>query len=76
MNEKLTTVNLHLARVVFVTAALFSVLVTLLATFTGETMLLMGTAFGIGAGGYALQLWRRPQTTAIQVRLDRVANAA
>lgn len=76
MDSKLSTVNLHLARIVVAVAAIFAVAVTVLATMTGQTLLLIGTAFGLAAGGYAVQVARQPSTQLIEVRTRRHAAAA
>lgn len=71
MDTKLTTVNRHLARAVIAIAAVFSVGVTLLATITGETLLLVWTAFGLAAAGYAMQVARQPSTHLLDIRTER-----
>jgi hypothetical protein len=76
MSRKLTTLNLHLARAVLVTAVIFAVSVSVLATMTGETFLFAGTAFGVAAAGYALIVSRQPSTQLVQIQSDRHANAA
>ncbi len=76
MNSKLSVVNVHLARLVFVTAAIFAVSVTLLATLTGETTLLLGTALGLASAGYALQVSRQPKVEVVAVRRRHPATAA
>lgn len=73
---KLTNVNLHLARAVLVAATLFALAVTALAAFTGETMLLLGTALGAAAGGYALSVARKPAGELVELRDTRRSVAA
>lgn len=63
----LKTFNLHLARTVFVAAALFSVAVTILAALTGEPSLMAGTALGVCAGAYALAVARKPSGELIRL---------
>ncbi len=76
MSRKLTALNLHLARAVLVAAVMFAVLVSVLATMTGDTFLLAGTAFGVAAAGYALLVSREPSTQPIRIHSNRHANAA
>ena len=76
MSQKLTTLNLHLARAVLVAAVIFALTVSLLATMTGETFLFAGTAFGVAAAGYALIVTRQPSAQPIRIHSDRHANAA
>lgn len=71
MDTKLSNVNRHLARIVVAMAAIFAIAVTLLATITGETLLLVGTAFGLAAAGYAMQVARQPSTHLLDVRTER-----
>jgi hypothetical protein len=76
MDTTLKTVNQNLARIVFAVAAIFSVSVTLLATMTGEMLLLGGTAFGLAAGGYAMQVIRQPSGQLLELRTRRETVAA
>ena len=75
MDTTLAAINPYLAKAVLLFAATFSGAVTLLATLTSEPNLLIGTAFGVVAGGYAMQVLRpqRVELTAQRaepVRLD------
>ncbi|HVR33222.1 MAG TPA: hypothetical protein VMS74_11010 [Acidimicrobiia bacterium] len=76
MDTKLKSVNQNLARIVFAVAAIFSVSVTLLATMTGEILLLGGTAFGLAAGGYAMQIIRQPSGQLFELKAQREIVAA
>lgn len=76
MDSTLATINPYLARAVFTVSAVFAVAVTLLATFTGERILLIGTAFGVVAGGYAMQVARSHRTPLIEVPAERTTVAA
>ena len=58
MEAKLSAINVHLARIVFIVASVFSIAVTLLAGMTGETLLLMATAVGVASAAYAVQIMR------------------
>ena len=56
MEARLSVINRHLAKAVFVAAATFSVLVTLVAAMTGQTLLLLFTAVGVASAAYAVQV--------------------
>ena len=73
MDTKLAAINPYLARAVLTVAAVFATAVTLLAALTGETLLFVGTAFGVVAGGYAMQVLRTPHLELTEARAERVA---
>lgn len=72
MDTKLAAINPYLARSVLTIAAVFATAVTLLAALTGEPVLLVGTAFGVIAGGYAMQVLRTPAVELSRASVDRV----
>ena len=72
MDSKLAAINPYLARAVLTVAALFATAVTLLAALTGETLLFVGTAFGVLAGGYAMQVLRTPALGRTTSRTARI----
>lgn len=72
MDTKLATINPYLARAVLTVAAVFATAVTLLAALTGETLLFVGTAFGVLAGGYAMQVLRTPSVELTAARAERI----
>ena len=72
MDTKLAAINPYLARAVLTVAAVFATAVTLLAALTGEFMLFVGTAFGVAAGGYAMQVLRTPALQLREAGAERV----
>jgi hypothetical protein len=72
MDSKLAAINPYLARAVLTVAAGFATAVTLLAALTGDTVLFVGTAFGVIAGGYAMQVLRRPALQRHESRAERI----
>jgi len=77
MNAKLGTINTFLARAVFVTSVVFSLSVTVLAAMTGETVLLMATAFGIATAAYSVQVLQPSSVgNTFAIRTEPLADAA
>jgi hypothetical protein len=72
MDTKLAAINPYLARAVLTSAAVFATAVTLLAALTGENLLFVGTAFGVMAGGYAMQVLRTPRLEFNEAGAERV----